>query len=109
MFVSPETLELPSLFIPHDIQALVARHTIMKDSSKDRDSHWAIRNDLWILPASFSRPIDGQHMICESLAKCVFLRPGGLALRELIPCNLSLTSLERTIPFCVMGRDRILR
>ena len=77
MEIRSEKLRLSSFTIEVATHTLKGGKTIMKRGSSSREGEWTIGDDLGLVPAGLTIPVDGEHMVREGLAEgniCVRLR-----------------------------------
>jgi len=101
MIVRSERLELTSILILDHVDALMARDTVVQCSGRSCQLQRSIGNDLRITPATIDIPINGEHVVGESLSENEFSVSLWLQFLNLSLLDLNISSFETVDVFLV--------
>ena len=104
-----ECLSFASFGILHNVEALIARDTVVKTGRSDRNAHGAIRNNLRFFPPISFWPIDNQHVICLCLSKNKVRGFRWLRLLNISHLYFEILRIECSELFCLSLVNRSFR
>ena len=97
VLISSESLQFSRLGILDNVDALMNADAIVQSCRGRLHLNWAVRQDLWSLPATFFSPIDAEHVIGEETPKYELISCHGLDLADICHLGRQICRPERIL------------